>query len=176
MNLLHKEVLAGGNSAIIITRHNPVITGGFLDKGKFDSVKNLYYTDRGGGLTFHDPGQIVFYPIINFQRAGIKQSNYIDFLQNWISNAMSSLGIPTDPNNGNVGTWVGGRKVAFIGVRIKQGVSLHGFSINLNTDLSGFNGFSACNCDWIEVGNLGLDHTIMISALLDTLNNQFKFN
>ena len=100
-------------------------------------------TDRGGLITYHGPGQLVAYPIINLRAWG-GPLKYVRALEEIIISTLSDFRIEATTISGLTGVWVGHAKIAAIGVRISKGVSTHGLSLNVSTDLSYFNNIIPC--------------------------------
>ena len=94
-------------------------------------------TDRGGLVTYHGPGQLVAYPIINLREWG-GPLKYVRTLEQVIINSLADFGIAAGVEPGRTGVWVGEAKIAAIGVKISRGIAHHGFAINVNPDLSKF--------------------------------------
>ena len=94
-------------------------------------------TDRGGQVTYHGPGQLVAYPIVNLRDWG-GPLKYVRTLEQVIINSLADLGISAGVEPGRTGVWVGEAKIAAIGVKISRGIAHHGFAINVNPDLSKF--------------------------------------
>lgn len=100
----------------------------------------LVWSDRGGDATYHGPGQLVGYPILNLQRQGGDVLRYIRDLERSLIAYLHTLGIESEPGSpGMTGVWSRGAKVAAIGVKLSQAVTSHGFALNLTTDLDIFN-------------------------------------
>lgn len=100
-------------------------------------------TDRGGDVTYHGPGQLVAYPIMDLQRLGLKVHPYVRWLEQCILDALAEDGLSGMRDASATGVWVGAdgapeRKIAAIGVRLSRFASLHGFALNVNPDLSHF--------------------------------------
>jgi len=101
---------------------------------------DLVWTDRGGDATYHGPGQLVGYPILDLRRFGRDVLRYIRDLERSLISYLRSLGIESEPGSpGMTGVWSRGAKVAAIGVKLNQTVTSHGFALNLATDLGIFN-------------------------------------
>jgi len=113
---------------------------------------------RGGGTTAHNPGQLVFYPILNLQELGLGISEYIKELEATGAELLEQLGVRSQRRKGFPGLWVGDRKIASIGVRVSKFVTYHGMAINIRNDLSIFEFFVPC----------GLDGLKMTSVLIET--------
>ncbi|MDP4207337.1 MAG: lipoyl(octanoyl) transferase LipB [Bacteroidota bacterium] len=108
-----------------------------------------YHTNRGGDITYHGPGQIVGYPIFNLEKFGIGVREYINKLEDAIIQAVADYGIPTARLDGATGVWLDGntpraRKICAIGVRVSRYVTMHGFALNINTNLDYFSYINPC--------------------------------
>ncbi len=151
---VHEEVVAGGEERLLLVEHPPVITFGRragVDRNLVASEQQLHemgvevvQSDRGGDITFHGPGQVVAYPIVRLNDHALSVGCYVRTLENAVIDAMRTLGINANRENGAVGIWAGGAKVCAIGVRIRRGVSLHGLALNVTTDLRYFDLIVPC--------------------------------
>jgi len=106
---------------------------------------------RGGGTTAHNPGQLVFYPILYLQQSGLGISEYIRQLEAIGAELLEQLGVHSARRKGFPGLWVGPRKIASIGVRVSKFVTYHGMAINIQNDLSIFDFIAPCGIDDIEM-------------------------
>jgi lipoyl(octanoyl) transferase len=118
----------------------------------------IFETDRGGEATYHGPGQLVGYPIIDVRVADLGPVTYVRMLEKSIIEALSEIGVEAHLIDGETGVWVGGipnekrqtgvnplgKKIAAIGVRISGGVTMHGFALNVSTDLTYFQHIIPC--------------------------------
>ena len=104
----------------------------------------LHYTDRGGDVTYHGPGQIVGYPIVDLREWKRDVGAYLRALEQVLIEALAEFGISGVRQPGATGVWVGGAKVAAIGVHISRWVTSHGFALNLDTDLDYFKYIVPC--------------------------------
>jgi len=108
----------------------------------------IYETGRGGQYTYHGPGQLIAYVMIDIQTRKIGIREYIKILETIIIQTLSSFNIKGEIRDGRVGVWVENNhteeKIAAIGVRVRRGVTYHGLAINLNPDLSAFSGIIPC--------------------------------
>lgn len=109
----------------------------------------IHRVDRGGQVTYHGPGQMVVYPILDVRAQG-GAAKYIETLKSIIIRTLRDFGIAGYSKDNLTGVWVGKAKIAAIGVRIKQGITTHGFALNVNTDLSYFQHIVACGDPEIE--------------------------
>ncbi len=101
-------------------------------------------TDRGGDVTFHGPGQIVGYPIVDLSRRGRDLHRYMRDVEETLIRALGRFGIDADRIEGLTGVWVDGAKVAAIGIRVSRWITHHGFALNVDTDLSYFDLIVPC--------------------------------
>ena len=139
--------------SFIMLQHHPVYTLGrsgdmnnlLLDKKKLEEqgVK-IRHIRRGGDITFHGPGQIVGYPIINIKEKGIDAHEYLRSLEQVLLRTLNDCGLEPYTVEGMTGVWVDGAKVAAIGVGLSHWVTTHGFALNLDTDISFFQGIVPC--------------------------------
>lgn len=104
----------------------------------------IYDIERGGDITYHGPGQIVGYPIINLTERGRSARNYVTSLEEVIIRVCDEYGLKAERNPINAGVWIGDNKICAIGVKFSRWVTMHGFAFNINTDLSLFNGIVPC--------------------------------
>ncbi len=148
-----EQVRDGADAALILLEHPPTYTLGV--RGKSEHILatqevlrsrgiEVHRTDRGGDVTFHGPGQIVGYPIINIRSYGFGPAWYVRTLEAMLIDALARFGITATRSARNPGVWVGDAKIAAIGVRVSRGVTTHGFALNVNTDLSYFRHIVPC--------------------------------
>ncbi len=105
---------------------------------------DVYRTDRGGEVTYHGPGQLVGYPILNLRATGLGPLAYVRALERIIISTLAELGIDSTAEDKPTGVWVDDAKIAAIGVRVSRGVTMHGFALNVNPDLSYFKHIVPC--------------------------------
>ena len=132
---------------LLLLEHPPVVTLGRNSHAAHvlrPAGVDVFEVERGGDVTFHGPGQLVGYPIIDL--AGYKQDLhwYLRTLEQMLIGALGILGIPAERNPGYTGVWTRGRKIASIGVHVKQWVTWHGFALNVTTDLAHFDRIVPC--------------------------------
>lgn len=109
--------------------------------------------DRGGLVTYHGPGQIVGYPVMDVRPLGGPR-NYVCALEEVVMLTLNDFGLPAERIPDTIGVWVDGQKVASVGVRISRGISTHGFALNVNTDLSYFRHIVPCGMPGAVVGSM----------------------
>lgn len=116
--------------------------------GSEDYLKNnqisVYDIDRGGDITYHGPGQIVGYPIIDLNNWFKDTHKYLRALEEVIIKTCSEYGLNCERNPKHTGVWIGDRKIAAIGIKVSRWITMHGFAFNVNTDLKLFNGIIPC--------------------------------
>lgn len=148
----------GTAGVVYLVEHNPVYTLGKSGKSENMLVSEpylrsigaeFYHIDRGGDVTYHGPGQVVGYPILDLEQLGIGLREYIDSLEEAIIGVCREWGIEAGRIAGASGVWLDGdspraRKICAIGVRASRYVTMHGFAMNVNTDLKYFNHINPC--------------------------------
>ncbi|MBN1360496.1 MAG: lipoyl(octanoyl) transferase LipB [Sedimentisphaerales bacterium] len=145
---------------VLIVEHPPVITLGArksanrLLVGSEELAQrgvDLVEIRRGGGTTAHNPGQLVFYPILNLQQLRLGVTEYVRTLEAIGIELLQSLGLHSDRRRGLPGLWVGEKKIASIGVRVSRFVTYHGMAINIQNDLSLFDLMVPCGLDGVQM-------------------------
>lgn len=177
----------GAADILLLLEHNHVITMGrraneshvLLDKETLHNLGvEVFETDRGGEATYHGPGQLVGYPIIDVRALSFSPVKYVRILELSIVETLNVLGIQAHLVDGETGVWVGGipnekrrhgvnpegRKIAAIGVRISDGVSMHGFALNVSTDLSYFGKIIPCGMPNLAVTSVQAEMGTPIST------------
>ena len=101
-------------------------------------------TDRGGDITYHGPGQLVVYPILDLNTLGLRLLGYMRFLERVVTDALAVWGIEGRRDETATGVWVGGSKICAMGVRLSRWVSMHGLALNVTTNLSHFDLIVPC--------------------------------
>jgi lipoate-protein ligase B len=107
----------------------------------------VFHVERGGDVTYHGPGQMVVYPILDLKEYGYRLVRYIGQLEEVILRVLKDFGIEGKRDPLNRGVWVNGEKIASVGVAIKRWVSFHGFSLNYETDLKYFELINPCGLE-----------------------------
>ena len=114
----------------------------------------IVQVERGGNITYHAPGQLVLYPIIHLQRAGIKVVDMVDHLEDVMIRTCAQWGIQAGRNPLNRGVWVGLKKIGAIGIAVRRGVSFHGMALNVNIDLTPFGWIQPCGLEGVGVTSM----------------------
>jgi lipoyl(octanoyl) transferase len=147
------------HDVLLLLEHPPVITLGRGSRAahvlQADGVE-IYEVERGGDVTFHGPGQLVGYPILDLTAPPHRQDLhwYLRTLEEALIDALQALGVPAERRAGFTGVWTGGRKIASLGVHVKQWVTWHGFALNVSTDLSSFERIVPCGIDGVEMTSI----------------------
>lgn len=115
---------------------------------------SVYDIDRGGDITYHGPGQIVGYPIIDLNSWGKDTGKYLRALEEIIIRTCADYGLPVTRVPKYTGVWIEDRKIAAIGIKVTRWITMHGFALNVNTDLSLYNGIIPCGITNKEVTSL----------------------
>ena len=151
------------DDTLLLVEHEPVYTFGknsdenHLLQNYPENVK-LFHIERGGDITFHGPGQIVGYPIIDLHNYKMSISWYMHTLEEVIIRSLDKFGISADRKDGLTGVWVEDEKIAALGVRISRWVTMHGFALNVNTDLTYYD--SIIPCGIFDYGITSLEHIL----------------
>jgi len=145
------------NDLLLLLEHPPVVTLGRNSDAAHllsgDGVE-VFETERGGDVTFHGPGQLVGYPIIDLTRHKPDLHWYLRTLEQALIDALAGLGIPAERNPGYTGVWTRGRKIASIGIHVKQWVTWHGFALNVTTNLTEFERIVPCGIAGVEMTSI----------------------
>jgi lipoyl(octanoyl) transferase len=152
---LARQRLSGelGDDVLLLVEHEPVVTLGRGTRG--DSLPlapaelagrgiEVHEVERGGDVTYHGPGQLVGYPIFDLRNHREDLHWYLRTLETALVRALDALGIPAGAIPGLTGVWTRDRKIASIGIHVKQWVTYHGFALNVTTDLSYFDLIVPC--------------------------------
>jgi lipoyl(octanoyl) transferase len=154
---------------LLLVEHPPVVTLGRSSKAQHLLASpallaargvELHEVERGGDVTFHGPGQLVGYPIIDLKRHKQDLHWYLRQVEAALIVALATFGIAGERSKGYTGVWTGGRKVASIGVHARDWVTWHGFALNVCTDLSYFDLMVPCGISAIEMTSVAreLEH------------------
>jgi lipoyl(octanoyl) transferase len=153
------------NDLLLLLEHPPVVTLGRTSQAahvvRRDGVE-VFEVERGGDVTFHGPGQLVGYPILDLTNYKQDLHWYLRTLEQALIDALATLGIPAERNAGYTGVWTAGRKIASIGIHVKQWVTWHGFALNVTTDLAAFERIVPC----------GIPGVVMTSVERETGNGK----
>jgi lipoyl(octanoyl) transferase len=139
---------------VLLVEHGPVITVGRREAGFANLLASrealaargvdLVHTDRGGDITYHGPGQLVAYPILDLNVLNLGLHDYMRLLENAVITTLARFGVAGTRDPAAPGVWVDGSKVCAMGVRVRKWVSMHGLALNVTTDLSHFDLIVPC--------------------------------
>ena len=181
----HAEVAAGDRpDTLILLEHPHVYTLG--RRGSMDDILasdtdlrrlgiEVHHTDRGGEVTYHGPGQLVGYPILNLRRWGGGPLKYIRSLETTLIAVLSEFDIQSQSEGHPTGVWVEDRKIAAIGVKVARRVTTHGFAINVSAELSYFDRIVPCGMPGIQVTSVSreLRRPVSVDEILPVVVEKF---
>lgn len=171
---------------LLLVEHPPVVT-----LGKHAHESNLlipeelmrqrgvdcYHVERGGDVTYHGPGQLVVYPILDLERHHLGVKKYVDLLEEAVISVIANYGIIGERVDGASGVWIGAgtqeeRKICALGVKCSRFCTMHGLALNVNTDL---NGFSIINpCGFVDKGVTSIAREIGREVDMASVKRQFS--
>ena len=137
-----------------VVEHNPVFTQGLAGKPEHLLIHDdipVVQIDRGGQITYHGPGQLVVYTMIDFKRRKTSVRNIVSALENSIIDTLSDYDITANADPQRPGVYVQGKKIASLGLRIKNGSVYHGLALNIDMDLSPFTHINPCGYAGLEM-------------------------
>ena len=175
---LHAQVVAGElPDLLLLLEHPHVYTLGrrgqqshilASDEALTQLGVETHFTDRGGETTYHGPGQLVGYPIVNLRRWGGGVRKYVETLEQVLIGTLSEFGITAHSEGKPTGVWVEDAKIAAIGVRVSRSVTMHGFALNVCPDLSFFDHIVPCGMPGARVTSMAqeLGQEIAVSDVI----------
>ena len=183
--LWSKRVEDGVPDLLLILEHPHVITLGrrgershlLISPDVLEGMKiPIFHTERGGDVTYHGPGQMVIYPILNLKDYGYRLIRYVGELEEVILSVLRDFGIEGERDSSNRGVWVNGEKIASIGVAIKRWVSFHGIALNYATDLKYFELINPCGLEGAKMTSIEkiLGRNIPRDKLVERICFHFK--
>jgi lipoyl(octanoyl) transferase len=171
------------HDVLLLVEHPPVITLGrgshaqhVLQPAGIDVVA----VERGGDVTFHGPGQLVGYPILDLTQHRRDLHWYLRSLEAMLIAALATLGIAAERREGLTGVWTRGRKIASLGVHVKQWVTWHGFALNVSTDLASFARIVPCGIHGVEMTSVerelgAADWQVSVTAVIDAFRDTLGY-
>ena len=171
-----------GKELLWILEHQEIYTAGtsYSDTEILDKSINIIKTNRGGKITYHGPGQLVCYFVVDLKRRKKDIRKFISTLEKSIIDTLKVYKIETFSDRNNIGIWFNNNneieKVAAIGIRVSKWIAYHGFSININNDLSKYNSIIPCGIKDKGVSNLNKISNQNFDKISDILINNLMVN
>ncbi len=167
---------------IWILEHDPIFTAGtnFSENDIIDKSIDIYKTNRGGKITFHGPGQLMFYFVIDLRKRSKDIRKFISVIENSIIEALREFKIETHADRENIGIWFNNNgkmeKIAAIGVRVSKWIAYHGFCLNIKNDLEPYEKIIPCGIANKKVTNLKNISKMKFNKIDEILINKFILN
>ena len=173
-----------GRARLLLVEHPPTYTFGARGRDEHLLLSQaelaqlgvaVHRTDRGGDVTFHGPGQLVGYPIIDLRQWGQGPRWYVRSLEQTLIEVLDLFGIAAGRSQGRPGVWVGEAKIAALGVRVSRGITSHGFALNVDPDLTYFSHIVPCGLPDIAVTSIAreLGQAPEMPAVMDAVVHAF---
>ena len=147
-------VAKGEDESIWMLEHYPVFTLGTAADQKHILKRtdiDIFQADRGGEVTYHGPGQLVIYFLLNIKKRNLGPKKFVKQLENLVQKTLLDFQIQSNAIEGSPGVYVDSKKIASIGLRFSKGYSYHGISINVDMDLDPFKNINPCGYEGLEV-------------------------
>jgi lipoyl(octanoyl) transferase len=154
---------------VLLVEHEPVVTLGRSAQASSLPMPaaaleargvEVFEVERGGDVTLHAPGQLVAYPIFDLHGWRLDLHWYLRQLEETLIGALDTMGVPAERNPGKTGVWTRGRKIASIGIHVKQWVTFHGFALNVTTDLSLFDLIVPCGLHGVTMTSVARERGV----------------
>jgi len=176
-----ESCLDTGSETVLLLEHEPVYTIGRLpDKSSLRGPSQLPYpvfeTNRGGQATYHGPGQLVGYPILDLRVRGRDLHIYLRNLENLLIDLLDDFEISASRVEGKTGVWIDNRKIASIGVGVRKWVTMHGFALNVSSDLHGFQHIIPCGIADVRMTSISreLSKEISLETVRERMNPHLR--
>lgn len=158
-----------------VLQHAPVFTQG--QAGKAEHILDAHgievvQSDRGGQVTYHAPGQLIVYFLLDVRRRGFGVRSLVDLIENSIIEVLQSYDITASLRKGAPGVYVEGKKIAALGLRIRKGCSMHGLSLNIDMNLEPFAWINPCGYEGLEVTQVAQYTTLQGPALFEQVQQR----
>lgn len=172
------DVQRGGEETLVLLEHTPVYTigaGGKADNVLDPSIEALR-VNRGGDVTWHGPGQLVGYPVLDLGRRGRDLHRYLRFLELFLVEMCGTYGVASFTVPGRTGVWTERGKIASIGVGVRRWVTMHGFALNAAPDLSAFQRINPCGMPQCRITSLSLERggALPLEELKSRVRDRFQ--
>jgi lipoate-protein ligase B len=174
-----------GSDVLLLLEHPPVFTlgrrGGRENLMVSETLLEqsgipVFHAERGGNITYHGPGQLVGYGIVDLHAAQLTVTDYVTALEEVMIRTAAHWGVIAERNPINRGVWVGNNKLGSIGIAVRCGITFHGFAFNVNTSLEPFSWINPCGLKGIEVTSLEreLGHALLITEARQVLKHSIE--
>jgi len=177
-NILNNE----GRELIWILEHPSVYTAGtnYKENEILDKTINVYKTNRGGKITYHGPGQLICYFVLDLNKRNRDIRKFLNIIENTIIETLKEYKIISSSDNKNIGIWIKQnkkiKKIGAIGIRVKKWIAYHGFSINIRTDLRKYKKIIPCGINNKDLINLCSIRNVDYNRLGEKLTKNFINN
>jgi lipoyl(octanoyl) transferase len=167
LSLQHKlvEIVSRGglSGVVMLLEHPPVFTLG--QRGGMENLRvplgfleqsgiSVIQAERGGSITFHGPGQLVVYPVIDLKLAGVSVAGYVEALEEVMIRTAADWSISACRNPAGRGVWVGNAKLGSVGIRVRRNVAFHGLALNVSVSLTPFDWINPCGLEGMAMTSL----------------------
>ena len=179
---MHKKRMDGQiKDTLLFVEHDPVYTLG--KNANHNNLLNTHstdvdvvQTDRGGDITWHGPGQLVGYPILDLRGYKLNVKSYMNALEDVLINTLDRYGIKATRKAGLTGVWVDDNKIAALGVKISRWITMHGFALNVQPDLSYYKGIIPCGISGYGVTSMEqiLGSTVEMETVKTLVSEEFN--
>jgi lipoyl(octanoyl) transferase len=166
---------------LLLLEHEPVYTiGRTPDQSSLREASHLPHPvvqiNRGGQATYHGPGQLIGYPILDLRPRGQDLHRYLRFLEDVLLQALADQGVEAIRREGLTGAWVGAKKIASIGVGVRRWISMHGFALNVCGDLSPYQEITPCGISGVEMTSVEREtgRPISVRAMAEAVSGIFE--
>jgi lipoyl(octanoyl) transferase len=166
---------------LLLLEHEPVYTiGRTPDQSSLRDTAALPHpvvqTNRGGQATYHGPGQLVGYPILDLRVRGQDLHRYLRALEDVLIALLGDYGVGAGRSAGQTGVWIGPKKIASIGVGVRRWISMHGFALNVGSDLAPFSAITPCGIAGVEMTSLSREcgREIAVREVADRVAPHFR--
>jgi len=162
-DVLARKMAGQADDYLLLVEHDPVYTlGRGADAADLCGAAerlglSVFRVSRGGGVTFHGPGQLVAYPVLTLSRGGRDVHRYVRRLESVLIGVCGQFGVAAERQAGLTGVWVGGAKIASIGVGVRRWTTFHGIALNVSTDLEFFRQVVPCRMPDVRMTSLEVE-------------------
>lgn len=184
--LLERRIAGETRDSLLLLEHPPTVTTGRRGSTEHLLVRKehlekrgiaFHRASRGGDITFHGPGQLVGYPVLNLRDHGTDVRGHMRKLERTIIRSLGDFGIEGGRVDGAAGVWAGGGKIASIGIAIRKWVTYHGFALNVNTELDYFDLIVSCGITDVRITSmkslLGGFENVKTQTIADAITENF---